>query len=93
MKTYGLTATTALALGILLSANIEITDGSLRYTMVKAAKGGNSGGNSFGGKADKDNSNNAGNASDRAKEVANARSVVGRAASAEEKAGVLYDPF
>ena len=38
MKTYGLTATTALALGILLSANIEITDGSLRYTMVEAAK-------------------------------------------------------
>ena len=81
-----------IAITALVATNFYLTDNSIKYASAEAAKGGNSGGgNSGGGKShgndpSKETSNNASNASDRAKEVANARSAVGKAASAEEQA-------
>ena len=97
MKSFGKTMAGLIAITALVATNFHLTDNSIKYASAEAAKGGNSGGgnsgggNSGGGKShgndpSKETSNNASNASDRAKEVANARSAVGKAASAEEQA-------
>ena len=87
MKSFGKTMAGLIAITALVATNFHLTDNSIKYASAEAAKGGNSGGGkSHGNDPSKETSNNASNASDRAKEVANARSAVGKAASAEEQA-------
>jgi hypothetical protein len=78
--------------------NFTVSDLSVQYSQVEAAKGGNGGGNSAGGSSGNGGGNGAGgssgnaggnsaaNASDRAKERAASHSAVGVAAAAEREA-------